>query len=108
MNICITIKTQFEALHSWPGCDIPEVDFLRHAHRHIFHVKMKWEVKGLDRAKEFIMMKRRVNRWIDENWEGQYLKGKSCEMMVVELMDRFNASYVEISEDGENGAEVTK
>jgi hypothetical protein len=108
MKAYIIVRTQFEALHNWPDVVIPEVEFLKDPHRHVFHVKMKWEVEGLDREKEFILLRRNIDQWIRENWESRYLKGMSCEMIAVRLMDQFEACFVEVNEDGENGAEVIK
>jgi|TARA_Y100000034_G_scaffold16121_1_gene17318 hypothetical protein len=102
----VVIKTQFEALHNWEDAwQIKEVDFLKHPHRHIFHVTMKWEVGGLNREIEFILQKREVEDFITMTWKRGTLTNMSCEMMCAELMEKFNACYVSVFEDNENGAE---
>ena len=106
MNTRIIINFQFEALHSWPECNLPGLEYLRTPHRHVFHVEMKKEVNHDDRDIEFINFKSAVLRWVRENWEGKYLEGKSCEMMARHLLKLFDCSYVKVMEDGENGAEV--
>lgn len=108
MKVFIVIKTSFEALHCWPECPYLEVSYLINRHRHVFYVEMKWLVFDVDREKEFILLKTRVNGWLRENWERKDLGSKSCEMLAVELMDRFDADYVSVFEDNENGAEVLK
>ena len=102
----IIIKTQFEAIHCWPGAPRGDTYFLRHPHRHIFYVIMKWEVNHNDRDKEFFKQKWEVMNFIQKCWHGEQLGGTSCEMIAEELMNRFNANYVSVFEDNENGAEV--
>ncbi len=106
MKKFIVIKTQFEALHNWEGCTIKEVMFLSSPHRHIFHVVVKWQVSHNDREREFICWKRKVNAYIKRKFEGKFLKNKSCEAMAEELIKKFEACYVSVFEDNENGAEV--
>ena len=106
MKTLIVIRTQFEAIHHWPACPIDSVDFLRHPHRHLFHVEMAWEVSHADRDIEFIDQKRKVERFIKRNWQGQNIGSLSCEMLATMLLRKFNAGMVGVFEDGENGAEV--
>lgn len=102
----IVIRTSFSALHCWPDCPIKEVSYLKQVHRHVFHVEMKWPVNHNDRDIEFIQMKNRVNKWLQLNYEGADLGATSCEMMCEELMGMFQASFVSVFEDNENGAEM--
>lgn len=106
MKIYIVIKTSFEAIHCWPDCPYESVSFLRNKHRHVFHVIMKWAVSHQDRDKEFIIVKRKVQEYINKHWSGQDLGKKSCEMMATELLTNFNAQFASVFEDDENGAEV--
>lgn len=100
----IEINTTFEAIHCWPDCPYPEVDFLQEPHRHIFYVRMRWKVSHNDRDKEFIIMKRRVDEHLSEFYNKINLEDASCEDIAESLLRRFNACYVKVSEDGENGA----
>tara|TARA_R110000868_G_scaffold132290_2_gene342957 strand:+ start:5337 stop:5555 length:219 start_codon:yes stop_codon:yes gene_type:complete len=60
----IYISTSFEGLHQWK--DAPDqVDFLRSAHRHIFNIKIYFEVNHNDRDLEFFMMKSEINNLIE-------------------------------------------
>ena len=106
MKKYIVVKLQFEALHRWSDCDIPEVIFLKYLHRHIFHVVVKWAVDDNNREKEFIMCKRDVEEWITDNWRGRNLDSKSCEDMAEILSRQFTADFVSVFEDNENGAEI--
>jgi hypothetical protein len=120
----VYVTTRFEGLHHWP--DAPEgVKFLRHPHRHVFHVKVYVEVRHGDREVEFITFKRTLEDFIQFNWfnpSGRpLLKTNSCEHIAKEvadwmrpwLHDAYGLEFVapngrkwivEVSEDGENGA----
>ena len=101
----IIINTQFPARHCWPDCPIPEQMHLKNPHRHVFHVKMKWRVYDDDREIEFIEMKRTVDEFINEAYWDKFLGSTSCEMLCKTLADQFDACYVRVMEDAENGAE---
>jgi len=100
----IIVRTQFAATHCWPACNIPEVIYLRNKHRHMFHIVAKKSVLSLDREIEFIALKMKVDSYLAE-YKGE-LGTKSCEQLAEELIGRFSLNYCEVSEDGENGAEV--
>ena len=101
----IIINTQFPATHCWPECSIIEQIHLRHPHRHMFHVRMKWRVWDDNREIEFLEMKRVVEEFINEAWWGKFLENASCEMLCKRLAAQFDACYVRVMEDAENGAE---
>ena len=94
--------------HSWP--DAPESHaYLRHNHRHIFHVEIALEVRHDDREVEFHwLLDQAQARW--DQW-GTQLGHRSCEMLARELAEglatvRQRRVRVVVSEDGENGAVV--
>lgn len=106
----IVITLQVEGLHHWPGCDIPEVDFLNFPHRHVFWIKAWKEVSHADRDIEFIVLKREMQVWL-LNWttpRGIDFGPKSCEMIAEMLIDKFNLAACEVLEDNENGAYLIK
>lgn len=106
MKRFIIIKTDFPAIHSWPGCDVPGVEFLQHPHRHIFYAVIKFEVTHNDRDIEFIEMKRQIDRYIAEHYREKNLGSKSCEDIAEDIMSAFTADYISVFEDNENGAEI--
>jgi hypothetical protein len=65
---------------------------------------MKWETTE-DRQKEFLMMKKKVDSFLVKEWNGQDLFSLSCEVMAEQLALYFDASFVSVFEDNENGAE---
>ena len=101
----IIVKTQVEGIHRWKDCDIDEVMFLKYPHRHMFHIEMRVPVEHGDRDIEIIKLKRGINKYLGD--EPVNFGNMSCEMIAEELMDVFNASYVKVLEDNENGALLT-
>lgn len=106
MKTYVVITARFSALHFWYNCPIKEVKYLQHLHRHVFHITMKFPVKHNDRDIEFIQMKNKVENYLYTNYEKQNLQNTSCEMIAENLINKFNACYCSVFEDGENGAEV--
>lgn len=109
----IVVTLQVEGFHCWPQAP-DEVDFLRHRHRHIFHIKCWKNVTHGDRDIEIILFKRAMIHYLNKryNQEEIYLtpilefESKSCEQLAEELCVKFDLSACEVLEDGENGAYV--
>lgn len=107
----IKVKTQFDALHSWPAAPEP-VEFLRQPHRHEFQVIVTLSVEHADRDLEFFIVKDRLDTWL-QPYEKTNLGSKSCETIAEEIGAFLQATYpgrldsVEVSEDGQNSAIVT-
>jgi len=101
----VWVSTLFEGCHRWLSAP-NDVSFLRNYHRHIFDVKLGVEVTGDDREIEFFQLKRKVDKYINKQYEGKSFDF-SCEMIAKQLLIIFNACFVEVSEDGENGATVS-
>ena len=110
-----------EGIHCYPAAatdpqlatgDEYDVSFLASPHRHMFHFRVSIDVFHNDRDIEFIQFK----RWIISLYNGDNsvlaLDFKSCEMISDDLYLQIAARYpgrtvwIEVSEDGENGALV--
>lgn len=121
----ITVRTEFEGIHNYP--DAPEeVDYLRLPHRHIFHVDVTIEVKHDDRDIEFIMLKHKIDKYIEkylDNNKVWNMGRKSCEQVADDIVmflclqycvdpkqEKTTNRYIKVSvfEDGENGATVER
>lgn len=106
----IIVRTRFEALHQWPEAP-DEVGFLRHLHRHEFHVTLKLEVSHGDRELEFILVKRALDQEL-RTWLERKEFRHSCEWLAQYILKWASDQYeprrasCEVSEDGENGALV--
>lgn len=102
----VLVRCSFEGVHSWPGCPLEEVAFLRTPHRHVFHVEATRSVGHDDRQIEIIMFKHELRRYCETRFAGPH--HMSCEMMARDLLDMFALDRCTVTEDGENGAEVTR
>jgi hypothetical protein len=115
----IWVTFRKEGIHRYPAAatdpalatgDEYDVSFLGVPHRHIFHFRVWIDVLHNDRDIEFIQFK----RWLENLYKDGILAldYKSCEMMSVDLYvqiaTRFpdRAVWIEVAEDGENGALV--
>jgi hypothetical protein len=115
----IWVTFQKEGIHCYPAAATDpqlatgneyDVSFLGTPHRHIFHFRVWIDVVHNDRDIEFIQFK----RWLENLYKENILQldYKSCEMMSDDLYLQISAKYpgrtvwVEVAEDGENGALV--
>lgn len=115
----IWVTFQKEGIHKYPAAltdpalatgDEYDVSFLGHPHRHIFHFRVGISVTHNDRDIEFIQFK----RWLENLYKDGTLQldYKSCEMMSDDLYLQIANKYpgrsvwIEVAEDGENGALV--
>ena len=115
----IWVTFQKEGIHCYPAAatdptlatgDEYDVSFLASPHRHIFHFQVWIDVVHSDRDIEFIQFK----RWLENLYRDDTLQldHKSCEMISDDLYLQIAQKYpdrsvwIEVSEDGENGALV--
>lgn len=106
INKYIVVNLNFEGLHKWNDCPLEDVKFLRNEHRHIFYVEIIKKVSHNDRDIEIIMLKREVLNYLGN--QPVYLDNKSCEDIAEDLLLKFNAVSVKVTEDNENGAIITR
>ena len=115
----IWVTFQKEGIHCYPAAasdpalatgDEYDVSFLASPHRHIFHFQVWIDVVHNDRDIEFIQFK----RWLENLYRDNTLQldHKSCEMisddLYLQIAQKYpdRAIWIEVSEDGENGALV--
>lgn len=120
--VTIWVTFRKEGLHQYPAAlkspELESVHWLGFVHRHIFHFRVEIQVFDNDREIEFIMFKRELEGLFDKQTSNKApaleLNNKSCEMIAVDLIDWIAAKYprraikVEVAEDGENGATVSR
>lgn len=105
MKYIIYIKTSFVGFHSWASAP-QEVQFLQNYHRHIFNVKVYFQVNHNDRDIEFFIAKNQIDSFIRENISNVSNVG-SCEQIAEKiLLSDSRIIKVEVNEDNENGAIV--
>lgn len=100
----IRVRTEFEGFHRYEKAPT-EVKFLRNFHRHKFFVSMIVPVDHTERDVEFFILKAQLTDFIDQNYRLQETE-KSCEVMANEILQKFHAREVEVSEDNENSGIV--
>ena len=106
--LSVIVHTRFEGFHCWPMAPEP-VEFLRHMHRHEFHVELIMRVTHAERDIEFIQVKNALEGFIHGN---PFEDTASCETMAGQIIDWAVEKYGErgiiccVFEDGENGAMV--
>ena len=116
----VYVTLQVEGIHRWKDCPFDDVYFLRDYHRHVFHIKAYKLVTHSDRDVEFIMLKREILDYLRSRYTPQFgmnitaqhrpvhgFGDMSCEMIAEELINNFDLTRCEVSEDNENGAIVT-
>ncbi len=106
MKTSIWVSHLFEGFHRWDKAP-EDVAFLRNTHRHLFDVKVGMSVGHDDREIEFFQLQREVATYCKTHFERD-MGELSCEMIAKQLLTEFDASFVEVSEDGENGAIVKR
>lgn len=107
----IVVKLQVEGVHCWPECPIEEVKYLRDPHRHMFHITCKKTVSHNDRDIEIIQLKHKIRDYLEVKYQKVEVRclqfGRmSCEDIAEELANKFDLNFVEVLEDGENGASI--
>lgn len=104
MQIQVVVTLRVEGFHGWPEAH-DAVDFLRHRHRHIFHIKAWKNVTHADRDVEIILLKRELDRHLSFNYGTPCEFGRmSCEEIATVLLRVHKLAACEVLEDGENGA----
>lgn len=108
----IIIRFTIEGLHNWPDCDTKKTWYLKHVHRHMFHVEMRKKVTENNREIEIIEFRNDVLSYLKTSYFDKKLDvcnfGKmSCEDIAEDLLETYNCCYVKVLEDNENGALIT-
>jgi len=109
--LSVIATTTIPGVHSWPGAP-PKMVFLKYPHRHLFHVKVEAFVDHAEREIEIITLKNWIKEFFLLHYPKEDFGTDSCESICLKLRSYFCAvhgvdvSYVEVMEDGENGASL--
>lgn len=106
MKKYIEVRLDIEAIHCWPNCNIEEVSYLKHPHRHTFQFLCRVEVTHNDRDIEFIKFKHELKQYLGSKYYSKIQKccdfgSMSCEALAEEMLTAFNLARCSVSEDGE-------
>lgn len=108
----IGIKLQVEGFHNFPSASSifgNKVQFLETRHRHNFGIIAKTKVNHDNRDREFILLKREVQDYIERVYgRPAEFKSMSCEAIARDIIEIFDFDYVSVNEDEENFAEIIK
>jgi len=97
-----------EGFHQWGGAP-DQVAFLRHRHRHTFHIRCAFPVLHNDREKEIFIQQWKIQDHIAARWgTPAEFQNLSCESIAEALLKDLGCSWVEVLEDGQGGAKVLK
>ncbi|MDE7245535.1 MAG: hypothetical protein K2O18_16400 [Oscillospiraceae bacterium] len=106
-----------EGFHRWPGAP-DNLDYLRDRHRHIFQIRMEFEVSHGDREIEINERQSQVKRFLLAKYaSADFYQGAegacefgamSCEQIAEELLDKFGAASCKVLEDGYGGAKIVR
>lgn len=107
----VWVTHSFVGFHRWPDAPAHRA-YLAQVHRHVFHVRVEVEVRHNDREVEFHDLLDAVKEWC----AGEQLGPASCEGIAEWLGEKVRQAWnadppravtVSVSEDGENGAQLS-
>ena len=109
MRTSIWCTFQVSGVHCWPGAP----NYLQFPHRHLFHYRVEMSVWHDDREVEFIQWKDELAQFVRTEvlFDSVFM---SCEQLAKNMITHLLLVYgerdyvVEVSEDGENGAKVSR
>lgn len=110
MKTQVIIQFDVDGFHYWENA-IPEVEFLKHPHRHTFTVKCGYEVDELDREKEIFIEREQVKSLlVNEFGEPCMFGPMSCEHIASIIMEKFGPQmrWCEVWEEKTGGARVER
>jgi hypothetical protein len=109
MRTTVITKNYIEGFHNYPEA-AGSVDFLKHKHRHIFHVECGFEVTDNNREVEIFTRQFEIGDYFAHVFGVPARFGTmSCEMIAERILSDFqnrNIQYVKVLEDGEGGAVI--
>ena len=104
MNVTVIVNLQVEGFHCWPKAPV-HVDYLRHRHRHMFHIEAEKVVEHTDRDVEIITLKNGIQQWLHNEYGGEF-GTMSCEDIAKAILVKYDLGKCTVLEDGENGGRV--
>lgn len=108
-NIKHTVITDFEieGFHNYPNPP-KQVDFLKHNHRHLFQIRVGYQVTDTNRELEIFIQQDMVKDYINDSYGvPANFNNMSCEMIALDILEFTKddgSVFVEVFEDGKGGA----
>lgn len=117
MKQYVICAVDVEGFHRWPDAPM-EVSYLRDRHRHIFQIRIEFEVSHGDREIEINLQQSQVKRYLLGRYSpADFYRGMegacdfgamSCEQIAEELLENFGAASCQVLEDGYGGARIVR
>lgn len=107
----IFVRFDIPGVHHWPEAPA-HLKFIRYPHRHDFKFQIGLEVGDANRELEFFECQLKCAQQVMNIYDSDSMvvdfKTNSCEQIAIDLLNHLPnyVTYVEVSEDGENGARV--
>jgi hypothetical protein len=109
MKKTVITKNYIEGFHNYPEAS-GSMDFLRHTHRHVFHVECGFKVTDSNREIEIFTGQFEMDDYFAHVFGKPARFGNmSCEMIAERVLSDWrsrNIEYVKVLEDGEGGAVI--
>ena len=106
----VILDFDIEGFHSYPNAP-KQVEFLSYVHRHIFQIRVGYNVTDMDREKEIFIQQDFLKEYLNESYGCPCdFNNMSCEMIAEDLLQFIlddGGVWVEVFEDGRGGAKVS-
>lgn len=112
MKRFVICTVSVEGFHCWPDAPDGELAYLRDRHRHIFEIRMEFQVQDNDREIEINQRQREIREWLIAKYAPDNsvceFGGLACEHIAEELLLTFDAASCQVLEDGYGGAKIVR
>lgn len=116
MRQTVYCKFDFELIHCFPSvvdAGFQNVEYLKYPHRHRVFCTVEVPVFHNDRDIEFLTLQNQLKTWVEvnkENWSQSISMEQIAEKLfhtVVKIYgEQYSPTFIEVSEDNENGARL--
>ena len=105
----VILDFDIEGLHWWDQAP-EQVEFLKWPHRHLFQIRVGYDVSHGDREKEIFIQTDLIKEYLHESYGYPcFFEGMSCEHIaqdILEFIKEDGGYFVEVFEDSKGGARV--
>lgn len=116
MQRCVICAVDVEGFHHWPGAP-DNLSYLRTRHRHVFQIRIEFEVSHGDREVEINQRQTEIKSYLLQKYipadscrqdRACEFGAMSCEQIAEELLEHFGAVSCQVLEDGYGGARIVR
>ena len=108
MTKLVVCNISIPGFHRWKDA-FKEVEYLKNKHRHVFEITAGFQVTNNDREVEIIDTQNKIMRYLFLKYGVEHsiecdFDNMSCEDIAEDILNRFDAYYVKVTEDGFGGS----